>query len=109
MLRHRQHALKAVIARGDVVLVVGSVNSSNSQRRVELARRDDTPAYLIDDAGGIRPEWVQSADTVGLTAGASAPQRLVGGVVAALGGLGPVTVSEHTTVIETVAFRLQRR
>ncbi|MCC2275213.1 4-hydroxy-3-methylbut-2-enyl diphosphate reductase [Streptomyces sp. ET3-23] len=103
---NRQHAVAAVAARSDVVLVVGSVNSSNSQRLVEIARRGGRSAYLIDDAGGIRPEWIERADTVGLTAGASAPQRLVDEVTAALGGLGPVTVAEHTTVTETVTFAL---
>ncbi|MCC2280656.1 4-hydroxy-3-methylbut-2-enyl diphosphate reductase [Streptomyces sp. ET3-23] len=103
---NRQHALTAVAARSDVVLVVGSVNSSNSRRLVELARRSGRPAYLIDDVGGIRPEWIESAGTIGLTAGASAPQRLVDEVTSALGGLGPVTVAEHTTVTETVTFAL---
>ncbi|MFF4529076.1 4-hydroxy-3-methylbut-2-enyl diphosphate reductase [Streptomyces sp. NPDC001407] len=103
---NRQHALKAVADRSDVVLVVGSANSSNSVRLAGLARRGGTPAYLIDDAGDIRPEWIQAADTVGLTAGASAPQSLVDGVVAAFGGLGPVTVTEHTTTTETVTFGL---
>ncbi|ARZ72520.1 hypothetical protein SMD11_6944 [Streptomyces albireticuli] len=103
---NRQHALQAVASQADVVLVVGSANSSNSVRLAELARRGGTPAYLIDDAGDIRPEWIRDADTVGLTAGASAPQGLVDGVVAALGGLGPVTVAEHTTTTETVTFGL---
>ncbi|MEW2581631.1 4-hydroxy-3-methylbut-2-enyl diphosphate reductase, partial [Streptomyces syringium] len=103
---NRQHAVQAVAARADVVLVVGSGNSSNSVRLVELARRGGTPAYLIDDATGIRPEWVRDADVVGLSAGASAPQALVDEVIVVLGGLGPVTVREHTTVTETVAFGL---
>ncbi|MFI1801076.1 4-hydroxy-3-methylbut-2-enyl diphosphate reductase [Streptomyces sp. NPDC020379] len=103
---NRQHALQAVAARADVVLVVGSANSSNSVRLVELARRSGTPAHLVDDVTGIRTEWVQDAGVVGLSAGASAPQALVDDVVAALGGLGPVTVREHTTVTETVVFGL---
>ncbi|MFI1801140.1 4-hydroxy-3-methylbut-2-enyl diphosphate reductase [Streptomyces sp. NPDC020379] len=103
---NRQHALKAVAAQSDVVLVVGSANSSNSVRLVELAQRGGTPAHLVDDVTGIRPEWVQDAGVVGLSAGASAPQALVDDVVAALGGLGPVTVREHTTVTETVTFGL---
>ncbi|WP_372412286.1 4-hydroxy-3-methylbut-2-enyl diphosphate reductase [Streptomyces luteireticuli] len=103
---NRQHALTAVAARSDVVLVVGSVNSSNSVRLVELATRSGAPAYLIDDAGGIRPDWIRDAGTVGLTAGASTPQALVDDVVTALGGLGPVSVTEHTTVTETVTFGL---
>lgn len=103
---NRQHALKAVAAQSDVVLVVGSGNSSNSVRLVELAHRAGTPAYLVDDATSIRPEWVQDADVVGLSAGASAPQVLVDEVIVALGGLAPVTVREHTTATETVTFGL---
>ncbi|MFI1801176.1 4-hydroxy-3-methylbut-2-enyl diphosphate reductase [Streptomyces sp. NPDC020379] len=74
---NRQHALKAVAAQSDVVLVVGSANSSNSVRLVELAERGGTPAHLIDDATGVRPEWVQDADTVGRTAGASAKGKVI--------------------------------
>ncbi|WP_372412391.1 4-hydroxy-3-methylbut-2-enyl diphosphate reductase [Streptomyces luteireticuli] len=103
---NRQHALQAVAAQADVVLVVGSANSSNSVRLVELAERNGTRAHLIDDASGIRPEWISDAATIGLTAGASAPQRLVDEVVAALGGLGPVTLTEHTTTAETATFAL---
>ncbi len=86
--------------------MVGSVNSSNSLRLVELARRRDTPAQLIDHAGGIRPEWLAGVDVVGLTAGASAPPRLVEAVVTALAGLGPLTVAERETTRETVHFTL---
>jgi 4-hydroxy-3-methylbut-2-enyl diphosphate reductase len=100
---NRQHALSAVAADADLVLVIGSTNSSNSVRLVELARRGGTPAYLIDDAGDIRPEWLAGVRTVGLTAGASAPPRLVDEVVAAL---GPVTVTERETATETIRFTL---
>jgi 4-hydroxy-3-methylbut-2-enyl diphosphate reductase len=103
---NRQDALKAIAEESDLVLVVGSENSSNSQRLVELARRCGTPAHLIDDAGDIRPEWLAGAGVVGLTAGASAPPHLVEGVIAALGGLGPVTVTERQTTRETVHFAL---
>jgi 4-hydroxy-3-methylbut-2-enyl diphosphate reductase len=100
---NRQHALSAVAADADLVLVIGSPNSSNSVRLVELARRGGTPAYLIDDAGDIRPEWLTGVRTVGLTAGASAPPRLVDEVVAAL---GPVTVLERETATESIRFTL---
>jgi 4-hydroxy-3-methylbut-2-enyl diphosphate reductase len=83
--------------------VVGSTNSSNSVRLVEIARRAGIPAYLIDDASDIRPEWLDGVRTVGLTAGASAPPRLVDEVVAAL---GPVTVLERETATETIRFTL---
>ncbi|HEV7648979.1 MAG TPA: 4-hydroxy-3-methylbut-2-enyl diphosphate reductase [Actinophytocola sp.] len=100
---NRQRALAAVAAEADVVFVVGSANSSNSVRLVELARRGGTPAYLIDDAGDIRPEWLAGAGVVGLTAGASAPPGLVDEVLAAL---GPVTVIERVTATESVRFTL---
>jgi 4-hydroxy-3-methylbut-2-enyl diphosphate reductase len=100
---NRQHALTAVATEADLVLVIGSTNSSNSVRLVELARRGGTPAHLIEDAGDIRPEWLAGVRTVGLTAGASAPPRLVAEVVAAL---GPITVLERKTATETIRFTL---
>jgi 4-hydroxy-3-methylbut-2-enyl diphosphate reductase len=103
---NRQTALRAVVDDSDVVLVVGSANSSNSRRLVELAERHGTPAYLIEDADSIRPEWLTDVDTVGLTAGASAPPALVDGVIAALKEFGPVTVTERETSRETVRFAL---
>ena len=103
---NRQQALRAIAAESDLVLVVGSVNSSNSKRLVELARRGGTPAYLIDDATGIQPEWLSDVDTIGLTAGASAPPPLVDAVVATLRSLGPVSVEERTLTAETIHFTL---
>jgi 4-hydroxy-3-methylbut-2-enyl diphosphate reductase len=111
---NRQDALTAIAAESDLVLVVGSANSSNSVRLVELARRHDTPSYLIDDAGNIRPEWLEGVGVVGLTAGASAPPRLVDAVIAALAQLSqiagsagaPITVVERETTRETVHFTL---
>jgi (E)-4-hydroxy-3-methyl-but-2-enyl pyrophosphate reductase len=100
---NRQDALRAIAAESDVVLVVGSRNSSNSVRLVELAERSGTPAHLIDDARDIRPEWLARAGVVGLTAGASAPPRLVDSVIDAL---GPVTVEERETTRETIHFTL---
>ncbi|GAB3503405.1 4-hydroxy-3-methylbut-2-enyl diphosphate reductase [Amycolatopsis cihanbeyliensis] len=103
---NRQDALRGVAEESDLVLVVGSANSSNSVRLVELAQRQGTPARLIDDAGDIRPEWLAGVGTVGLTAGASAPESLVDDVIAALGELGPVTVHAHETTRETIHFTL---
>ena len=85
---------------------MGSANSSNSQRLVELARRNGTPAYLIDDAADIRVEWLVDAWVIGLTAGASAPPLLVDEVIRVVRGLGPVTVSEREVAQETVQFLL---
>jgi 4-hydroxy-3-methylbut-2-enyl diphosphate reductase len=103
---NRQDALAAIADDADTVLVVGSANSSNSVRLVELAERRGTPAHLIDSAADIRPEWLAGAATVGLTAGASAPPVLVDAVVAALGWLGPLDVHERTTTRETLRFTL---
>jgi 4-hydroxy-3-methylbut-2-enyl diphosphate reductase len=103
---NRQDALTAIAAESDLVLVVGSTNSSNSVRLVELAHRHNTPSYLIDDPSDIRPEWLHGVGVVGLTAGASAPPRLVDAVIAALAQLGPVTVVERETTRETVHFTL---
>jgi 4-hydroxy-3-methylbut-2-enyl diphosphate reductase len=100
---NRQHALSTVANEADLVLVIGSPNSSNSVRLVELARRAGTPAYLIDDAGDIRPEWLAGVRTIGLTAGASAPPRLVDEVLAAL---APGTVVERETATESIRFTL---
>lgn len=103
---NRQDALKAIASEADLVLVVGSANSSNSLRLVEMAERGGTPAHLIDDVGDIRPGWLTGVRTIGLTAGASAPPHLVEAVIAALAGLGPVDVTEHEITRETVRFTL---
>ncbi|GAB3587738.1 hypothetical protein GCM10027445_68170 [Amycolatopsis endophytica] len=103
---NRQDALKVIARESDLVLVVGSGNSSNSVRLTELAQRAGTPARLIDDARDIRPGWLSGVAKIGLTAGASAPPRLVDSVIAALGGLGPVTVAEREITRETIHFTL---
>ncbi|WP_203898543.1 4-hydroxy-3-methylbut-2-enyl diphosphate reductase [Virgisporangium aliadipatigenens] len=103
---NRQEAVSALAGDADLVLVVGSGNSSNSRRLVEVARRHGTRAHLIDGVRDVRPEWLDGVKVVGLTAGASAPSHLVDEVTAALGGLGPVTVVERRTAEETVTFAL---
>jgi 4-hydroxy-3-methylbut-2-enyl diphosphate reductase len=100
---NRQQAVAAIAASCDVVLVVGSANSSNSQRLVEVARRHGTPGHLIEDAGEIRPEWLAGVRAVGLTAGASAPPHLVDEVITFL---GPDRVTEHRVADENVTFLL---
>ncbi len=101
---NRQLSLEAVAGQADFVLVVGSDNSSNSVRLVEVCRRLGTPAHLIEDAGAIRPEWLREAETIGLTAGASAPEGLVEEVVEHLRTFGPLAVTEHATTVEDVYF-----
>jgi 4-hydroxy-3-methylbut-2-enyl diphosphate reductase len=105
---NRQLAVREIADRCDVVLVVGSVNSSNSRRLVEVAERAGVPAYLVDDATDVRLDWIAGARAVGITAGASAPPRLVDELVACLTGLGSIEMHEHKTVDENVTFTLPR-
>jgi 4-hydroxy-3-methylbut-2-enyl diphosphate reductase len=106
--QNRQDAVREVARLSDTVLVVGSRNSSNSMRLVEVARRQGTPAHLIDDEEDIELEWLEGAQTIGLAAGASAPERLVQRVLESLAGLGPVEAEERSIARETVRFGLPR-
>jgi 4-hydroxy-3-methylbut-2-enyl diphosphate reductase len=101
---NRQRALRQVAGKADLVLVVGSENSSNSKRLVEAAERLGLPAHLVDDVDGIDLDWLAGAHTIGLTAGASAPDELVDAVIDAIGGLGPLEVSEARLALENVHF-----
>jgi 4-hydroxy-3-methylbut-2-en-1-yl diphosphate reductase len=105
---NRQEAIKALARRASLVLVLGSVNSSNSQRLVETAHRAGAAAALIDDADDIEPAWLDDVSAVGLTAGASAPEDLVAGVVDWFRSRGPVDVEELSVARETVRFMLPR-
>ncbi len=105
---NRQDALSAVAVDSDVVLVIGSQNSSNSQRLVETSTRLGTPAYLVDDVHEVDLAWLVGAKTVGITAGASAPQALVDQVVDALAGLGRVHSRNREVVTENVKFTLPK-
>ncbi|MGH3208987.1 MAG: 4-hydroxy-3-methylbut-2-enyl diphosphate reductase [Trebonia sp.] len=105
---NRQAAVRAVATEADVVLVAGSANSSNSVRLVERSERAGTPAHLIDGATDIDLSWLSGASVVGLTAGASAPPAVVSEIIAALSGLGTVTVTERVTTTESVQFGLPR-
>ena len=104
--QNRQDAVRALAADCDVILVVGSGNSSNSRRLVEVAERGGCSALLVEGADDIPPEALVGARRVGLTAGASAPEALVEGVITALAGLGGATVSERSVAIEDVHFKL---
>jgi 4-hydroxy-3-methylbut-2-enyl diphosphate reductase len=105
---NRQLAVRAVAAESELVLVAGSANSSNSLRLVETAERAGTPAHLIDDAEDIELGWLVGVSTIGLTAGASAPPAVVDDIVAALGGLGPVEVTERVIATENIRFGLPK-
>ena len=104
--QNRQEAVKDLAAQADVILVIGSENSSNSNRLVEVARSIGTPAFLIDDESEIDPSWVEGRDTVGVTSGASAPEWLVERVVDHLRSLGASTVEQLRTVEEHMRFSL---
>jgi 4-hydroxy-3-methylbut-2-enyl diphosphate reductase len=104
--QNRQEAVAAIAPDADVVLVVGSPNSSNSIRLTEVAARSGSPAHLVDSSGDIRFEWLDGATTIGITAGASAPESKVREVIAAIGSLGPVTVDERKVHDENVLFTL---
>jgi 4-hydroxy-3-methylbut-2-enyl diphosphate reductase len=106
--QNRQDAVKDVARQADVVLVIGSDNSSNSNRLVEVSRTLGTPAYLIDDDTEIEEAWVEGAETVGVTSGASAPEWLVDRVVAWLRDRGAADVEEVRVVEEHMAFGLPR-
>jgi 4-hydroxy-3-methylbut-2-enyl diphosphate reductase len=105
---NRQAAVRAVAEDADLVLVAGSKNSSNSVRLVERSERAGTSAYLIDGATDIELSWLSGVSVVGLTAGASAPPAVVDEIIAALSGLGTVTVTERITTTESVQFGLPR-
>jgi len=101
--QNRQDAVRLLAAECDVILVVGSRNSSNSNRLVEVARRAGCAAHLVEDEGEIDPSWIDGAATIGLTAGASAPEAIVQRVVDALGA---DEVVERHLVVESVHFTL---
>jgi len=105
---NRQQAVRAVATDSDVVLVLGSANSSNSLRLVEVAQRCGAEAHLVDDATEILPAWLAGARTVGVTAGASAPPHLVDEVIGTLRALGPVEVTERVVTREDVTFTLPK-
>jgi 4-hydroxy-3-methylbut-2-en-1-yl diphosphate reductase len=103
---NRQMAVKAVAPLCQLLLVVGSQNSSNSKRLVEVCQKSGVPAYLIDDRSYIREEWFNGVDTVSVTAGASAPENLVTDVLDALRERGYTAVEEMDIVDEDVRFNL---
>ncbi|HZX81598.1 MAG TPA: 4-hydroxy-3-methylbut-2-enyl diphosphate reductase [Lysobacter sp.] len=106
--QNRQDAVRELAARCDLVLVVGSVNSSNSNRLRELAERQGVESYLIDGAHEIDPRWVESRRSIGVTAGASAPDILVRGVIDRLRELGGAAVTELAGEPESMVFALPK-
>jgi 4-hydroxy-3-methylbut-2-en-1-yl diphosphate reductase len=105
---NRQQAVKQLSSRADIVLVVGSKNSSNSNRLAELARRNSKQAYLIDFASDIQKEWLVNAHTIGVTAGASAPDILVQQVIDHLKSLGCTSLIETDGILENITFEIPK-
>jgi 4-hydroxy-3-methylbut-2-enyl diphosphate reductase len=104
--QNRQESVQAMARHADLILVVGSANSSNSNRLVEEAQKSGSQAYLIDDYRDIKEDWLEGVRVVGVTAGASAPEILVQQVVEHLTSRGAVTVEEFETTKESVHFAL---
>ena len=106
--QNRQDAVKFMAPRCDVVIVVGSPNSSNSNRLREVAQNMGVEAYMVDNAEDLRPEWIAGRPRVGVTAGASAPEVLVNGVIERLRALGAQSVRPLQGIAENVVFSLPR-
>ncbi|MEO8741240.1 MAG: 4-hydroxy-3-methylbut-2-enyl diphosphate reductase [Casimicrobiaceae bacterium] len=106
--QNRQDAVKVIAPRCDLVIVVGSPNSSNSNRLREVAANLGITAYMIDQAGELQPRWLEGKRRIGVTAGASAPEVLVREVIARLKELGAARVEELDGVIERIVFPLPK-
>ena len=106
--QNRQDAVKALARQCEVVIVVGSPNSSNSNRLREVAQNMGAQAYMVDTAADLRPEWIADRSRIGVTAGASAPEVLVQEVVARLKSLGAASVRQLNGITESVVFTLPR-
>ena len=106
--QNRQDAVKLLSKQCDVVIVVGSPNSSNSNRLREVAHNLSIPAYLVDDASGLQAEWLQGKQHIGISAGASAPEVLVQDVIKRLQEMGAGSVQELQGISENVVFPLPK-
>jgi 4-hydroxy-3-methylbut-2-enyl diphosphate reductase len=104
--QNRQAAVRELSTQVDVLLVVGATNSSNSNRLREIGTESGVPSHLVADGSEVRPEWFANAQTVGITAGASAPEEMVENVIGALRALGPVEVTTMAGREEKVEFKL---
>lgn len=105
---NRQMAVRELAIQAEVVLVVGSKNSSNSNRLAELVQREGTPAYLIDSSADIQSAWLNEVETVGVTAGASAPEILVNQVVEHLKAIGGNAIVEMDGISENIIFEIPK-
>jgi len=106
--QNRQDAVKLLAGEVDVVIVVGSPTSSNSNRLAELSRKLGVDSYMVDDPSELQPHWLEGKTRVGLTAGASAPEKVVQEVIARIKALGAVSVRKMDGIVETVKFPLPK-
>ncbi len=106
--QNRQTAVRELVEKSDVLLVVGASNSSNSNRLREIGEAAGVPSYLVADATALDPEWLVNAESVGITAGASAPEELVSELVERMGSMFTVEVQSLPGVEESMQFRLPR-
>ena len=107
--QHRQSSVRDLCKVADMILVVGAKNSSNSNRLREIGVEEGLPSYLIADGSELDPAWLEGAEVIGLTAGASAPEELVLGVIEALRQITDVQVVEMDGITENIEFRLPSR
>ena len=107
--QNRQQAVRDLAGRSDVLLVLGAKNSSNSNRLREIGEDMSVPSYLIDDATGLEPSWLDGKKTVGITAGASAPEALVDELIAKLRTLATIEVEMLDGVTENIHFKLPKQ
>ncbi len=106
--QNRQTAVRQLAGMADILLVVGARNSSNSNRLREIGSEIGIPSYLIDDADSLDPDWMVGVETVGITAGASAPEELVLDLIHRLDEFGKVEVAEVGDIEENMHFKLPR-
>ena len=104
--QNRQTAVRELARRSDLLIVVGSRNSSNSNRLREIGSEMGVPSYLVDDGADIDPSWVKGAQTIGVTSGASAPESLVESVIEAIAAIRPLSVTQLEGVAENIEFTL---
>jgi len=106
--QNRQSSVRDLCRQIDLLLVVGAQNSSNSNRLKEIGVEMNIESHLIDDAGALQEDWLKGVKTIGITAGASAPEELIDELLDRLAGLGETTVAEISDMVEHIQFKLPK-